>query len=68
MTDHSKLIASAKVEDGFAVIRIPMPEVHGLIVALSPCPCRAAKSTSTENIRTRLRRALARLQANQGRR
>ncbi len=54
--------ASVKYEDGFAVIRIPMTEVHGLRVALSPCPCRATKSTETANIRARLDKALARLE------
>lgn len=57
--------ASVKYEDGYAVIRIPMTEVHGLRVALSPCPCRATKSTQTANIRARLDKALARLEGGQ---
>ncbi|RMC33743.1 hypothetical protein [Paracoccus alkanivorans] len=54
--------ASVKREDGFAVIRIPMSEVHGLRVALAECPCRATKSTETANIRRRFDKALARLE------
>ena len=53
--------ASVRVEDGHAVIRIPLAEVHGLRVALAECPCRAPKATSTATIRQRLDRALARL-------
>jgi hypothetical protein len=63
MTATAKLIASAKVEDGFAVIRIPLPEVHGLVVALGECPCKAVKSASTKSLRVRLRRALIKLQS-----
>lgn len=46
----------------FIVIRIPESEVHGLRVALvpCPCPCRAPKSQSTADIRARLERGLAR--------
>lgn len=50
-------------EDGFAVIRIPMPDVQGLRVALADCPCRASKSTVTQGIRQRLSKALGRLQS-----
>lgn len=59
MTDQK---ASVKFEDGFAVIRIPMSEVHGLRVVLAPCPCKATKSTETASIRERLDKALARLE------
>lgn len=50
-------------EDGMAVIRIPLEEVHGLRVALQPCPCRATKSNATTDIRNRLDKGLARLMA-----
>lgn len=52
---------SVRVEDGMAVIRIPLGEVHGLRVALAPCPCRAPKSAETANIRQRLVMALGRI-------
>lgn len=50
-------------EAGYAVIRVPLPEVHSLRVALEPCGCRATKSKSTEDIRARLSKGLARLEA-----
>lgn len=46
------------VEDGHAVIHIPLDDVHGLCVALAPCGCRAAKSEATGGIREKLRAAL----------
>lgn len=52
---------SIKSEDGYAVIRVPLGEVHSLRVALQPCPCKGAKSTSTADIRKRLDKGLARL-------
>ena len=52
---------SVRVEDGMAVIRIPLSEIHGLRVALAPCPCRAAKSTATADVRDRLAKALGRI-------
>ena len=61
MTDAPDRTASVKYEDGYAVIRIPASEVHGLRVALTPCPCRATKSTETAGIRARLDKALAKL-------
>lgn len=53
--------AAIREEDGYAMIRIPIEEVHALRVALSPCPCRSAKSISTGTIRQRLYRALGRI-------
>lgn len=50
-----------KVEEGMAVIRIPLSEVHGLRVALGPCPCTAPKSTATADVRQRLAVALGRI-------
>lgn len=50
-------------EDGYAVIRIPLTEVHGLRVALNECPCVATKSSRTKSIRKRLAIALGRLEA-----
>lgn len=52
---------SIREENGYAVIHIPVEEVHGLRVALAPCPCRAPKSTATESIRQRLAKALGRI-------
>lgn len=54
-------IAWVGIEDGFAVIRVPLSEVHGLRVALAECPCRGPKSTATKDIRQRLSAALGRL-------
>ncbi len=53
--------AAIREEDGYAIVRIPLEEVHGLRVALEPCPCKAPKSISTEDIRQRLARALGRV-------
>lgn len=53
--------ASIKEEDGYAIIRIPVEDVHSLRVALAPCPCRAHKSNSTKNIRQRLAKALGQI-------
>lgn len=50
------------IEDGMGVIRIPLSEIHGLRVALNPCPCKMNKSISTDNIRQRLCAGLAKLQ------
>ena len=56
--DH---LGSVAVEDGMAVIRLPLSQVHALRVALAPCPCRAPKSRSTNDIRQRLARSLGTL-------
>lgn len=62
MSDPKKTThASVRLEDGMAVIRLPPEEVHGLRVALAECPCRAAKSNVTKDIRDRLCRALGKL-------
>ena len=53
--------ATVKIEGAYAVIRIPLRDVHSLRVALEPCPCTGAKSASTEGIRDRLNVALGRL-------
>ena len=55
------MVRSIRVEDGYAVIRIPLEEVHSLRVALQGCPCRATKSNSTKNIRESIEKALARI-------
>jgi hypothetical protein len=47
----------------YIVIRLPVSEVHGLRVALQPCPCKGAKSAGTAAIRDRLDRGLARAMA-----
>ena len=54
--------------DGHAVIRIPLDEVHGLRVALAECPCRAVKSEATTATRRALDRALAQAIAKKGQR
>lgn len=46
-------------DDGHAIIRIPLDQVHGLRVALAPCPCRAVKSDATTATRRALDKALA---------
>lgn len=60
---EEKPLGKLSIEDGMAVIRIPMEEVHGLRVALEPCPCRAPKSHTTAKIRRRLAKSLGVLQA-----
>lgn len=52
---------SVRVEGGYAVVRIPLDQVHGMRVALAECPCRAAKSFATADIRKNLERALGQL-------
>ena len=54
--------------DGHAVIRIPLDEVHGLRVALAECPCRAVKSEATTATRRALDKALAQAIAKKGQR
>lgn len=53
------MASSITREGGEIVIRLPIEEVHGLRVALQPCPCKAAKSNATASIRERLERGLA---------
>ena len=47
-----------RVEDGMAVIYVPADEIHGLLVALQPCPCKGPKSNATADVRQRLADAL----------
>lgn len=47
-------------EGRYLVVRLPIEEVHGLRVALQPCPCKAPKSSATADIRQRLEQGLAR--------
>ncbi|WP_411956868.1 hypothetical protein [Paracoccus homiensis] len=54
----SDLRASAWVEGEYAVLRIPLRDLHGYRVALEPCPCRATKSTATSRLRENLATAL----------
>lgn len=51
----------------YAVIRIPMSEVHALRVALHPVQAGATISTATQSIRDRLDKALARLETQRSR-
>lgn len=41
-----------------AVIYVPADEIHGLLVALQPCPCKGPKSKATADIRKRLADAI----------
>lgn len=50
-------------EGDMDVIRIPMKDLHGWRVALNPCPCKATKSSETDQMRMSLVKALGRLQA-----
>jgi len=59
-TDRPEKQGKIRVEDGMAVICVPADEIHGLLVALAPCPCRAPKSNATQGIRDRLATALKR--------
>lgn len=54
----SDLRASARVEGEYAVLRIPLRDLHGYRAALEPCPCRATKSTETSLLRDNLPTAL----------
>lgn len=47
----------------FVVIRVPVSEVHGLRVALQPIRAGETTSNSTQTIRDRLDRGLARAMA-----
>ena len=60
--DEQKPLPPVRIEEGFAVIRVPLSEVHGLRVGLADCPCRATKSAATQDIRHRLSKALGLLQ------
>jgi hypothetical protein len=51
--------AHVRVEDGMAVIYVPADEIHGLLIALQPCPCKGPKSNATADVRKRLADALA---------
>lgn len=59
---EDQALPSVRIEAGFAVIRIPLSEVHGLRVALAECPCRAPKSLATRDLRQRLAGALGKVQ------
>ena len=51
--------SSVAREGDYIVIRLPVEEAHGFRIALQPCPCKAAKSTSTADIRVRMDKAIA---------
>lgn len=61
MAERDPTIGSVGIEEGMAVIRVPLGRVHGLRVALAECPCRAPKSTATAEVRVALARALGKL-------
>ncbi|WP_104019094.1 hypothetical protein [Roseovarius nitratireducens] len=55
--------ASVKRDGEYAVIRIPMADIHRLRVSLEQCPCRAPKSNEATEIRESLSGALGRLES-----
>jgi len=65
MTDDPN--GSVTRDGEYAVIRVPLSQVHALRVALHPVPAGAATSTATQQIRDWLDKALARLQSQGGR-
>lgn len=52
---------SVRLEAGWAVIRLTLPERDQLVADLAECPCRAAKSIATAEERAWLRDELAAL-------
>ncbi len=59
--DFHKTHESVSKEDGMAVIRFPLSEVQGWRSVLSPCPCKATKSSSGVAMRASLVKALGKL-------
>ena len=59
-------LGKVSIEDGMAVIRLPLSDLHGLRVALEPCPCRSTKSHTTSEIRQRLVKGLGILASKAG--
>lgn len=57
--ERDERIGHVTAEDGMVVLRIPKEQVHAVQVALQPCPCKAAKSNGTLDLRERISRALA---------
>ena len=53
---------SIKRDGDYAVIRIPLEDVHSLRVALRPVKTGETTSNSTQNIRDRLDKGLAKLE------
>jgi len=58
MSQRDEKQGHVKIENGMAVIYVPADEIHGLLVALAPCPCKGPKSSATQDIRDRLANAL----------
>ncbi|KZY05250.1 hypothetical protein A3728_18495 [Sulfitobacter sp. HI0040] len=54
---------SVRREGDEAVIRFPISDLHTYRVVFAPCPCKATKSNATTELRTRIDKALARLEA-----
>lgn len=50
--------STARMEDGFVVLRIHPDDLHRVGVALAECPCRAVKSNATKDDREWLRGAI----------
>lgn len=50
----------AKRVEGAVWVKIPVEDVLPLRVAIQPCPCRAPKTISTQDIRAALSKELAR--------
>ena len=53
---------SIKRDGDYAVIRIPLEDIHSLRVALRPVKAGETTSNSTQNIRDRLDKGLAKLE------
>jgi hypothetical protein len=58
MTGLAENKPHVRAENGMAIICVPRDEIHGLLVALAPCPCRNTKSQETVAVRERLSKAL----------
>lgn len=63
MMTEEPLKGSISRDGPYAVIRVPMDEIHGLRVALMPRLAGEITSASTQGIRDRLLRGLAALEA-----
>jgi hypothetical protein len=62
MTEQALQLVQGRVyrEGDELVIRMPIARAHELRVSLSPCPCRATKSTASADIRAALSQAIGR--------
>ena len=61
--EEAPTLGRVSIEEGMAVIRLPLDQVHSLRVALEPCPCKGSKSMATADIRARLSNGLVKIEA-----